>query len=294
MSPVCFSESRDAAVTIEAVYDVIRKMKPSKKSEQYVKQYLIPLLTSKFHGLNDFIRGAGYAVENELLVSEKNSLIREIRKMTEEYRKLQKEKEKLQSDLASRTAYCNRQCRFSREQYISEQKKFLDSMLEDSADVELYIKALAAGGDSSGRRMPSAQYDILSELNGLLRQKNSLKKEFKSRLGAFVDAAPNPAVFNDCGINNHSATAGEKLARLAVETCILMMNAVALEIAYKFLSTFDYCMQLNHDGKELAARLSKFKKALSKSGAYTDDIKNRIQDHEKSLGIFVEGGSSAK
>lgn len=235
---------------LEDVYEATRKVKPSKRAEQHIKQYLLPLLAERFPGIGHLIEGAGYVGENALLKSENNGLTKQIAGMEKKNRELQKQGETLRSELLARTNYCRRLCRFSREQYMKEQKHFLDSLLED-------IEALTA-------------HVVLMDT----ACRAAIEHEDSPEIAA--------AIIADLG----SGAKGPGAAPLALRALALgrgLLSQAVSNTAYKFLSMLDYCMQLRHTREDLAGRLARCTAMLHGPDLCTDDLRKRLEECGKTL-----------
>lgn len=284
-----FNHAQDSLAVMESVYDVMRKMKSSKKLGQHVKQYLIPLLAERFPVVNELVKGAGYVAENELLKNENQDLIKQIAGMDGKTRELQKEKEKLQSELTARTNHCRRQCRFSREQYLREQKNFLDSLLEDVEELEIYACVMKTMyKDISRQNGPRATLKQLSDLSKILNG-NHRRKEYTRYLKNFIENTDNQELYShvkakdtDVGQDN------QQLASLIINTGKTILIKTAASAAYKFLSTLDYCMQLRHKREDLSKRLARFISLIRDSDIYTRDLEERTEECRRMLDNYVE------
>ena len=283
--------AKERTDTVERVYDVIRKVRPSKRAEQQVKQYLIPLLARKFPVVNELIRGIDYAVENELLEGERQSLIKQIAAMDKKRGDLLKEMEGLRSELAARTNHCKRHCRFSREQYTKEQKNFMDSLLEDLEDLELYVRVAEAVERSFSARPGGSAYGAdLSGLEAVLRTPRS-RSELRQLLKDFTgDICDQRGHRNEEKSNEE---AGGPSPRTTVVIKALLTSA-ALGAAYKFLSTLDYCLHLNHRHADLSDRLSRFMRIVGNASFYTADLGKRIEEYGEILKIHVSEGTDGE
>lgn len=275
------AEFCDSADAIEKIYNAVREMKFSKKSEQNIKLYLIPLLAEKFPAVRNLIENSGYAAENEVLVSERRSLIKQISDVGRKLEDMAADKTRLQSELNARRYYCKRQCRFSREQYIKEQKNFLDSMLEDIGDLKLYLHVLRAVEKRLSEKQDSDfNKKVLSEIESLFSQKKFKKKEFNERLEKYAE---------DCHITPYIDRKHDASLESEIFACRVMrlnqivLTSVALNLIYKFLSTLDYCIQLKHNPEDLRERLAELKQIIHKSGIYSEDLEKRIKEYNNTL-----------
>ncbi len=279
--------SSGAIGAVEKAYELIRKVKVSSRSQQYVKYYLIPLLAEKFPLVDELIKGAGYAAENELLLSEKQSLIKHIAHIEKKHSEFAKSAEALRAELNARKNYCKRQCQFSREQYMKEQKYFLDSLIEDMQNQTQYIRIFAAIDEDFVNKLNEISLTALLEaLNNAVRQKKSMPDNLETDLESLLRAAQRQELLGKRGKSGREAGKGELILQV-MEINKNIMMATASNTAYKFLSTFDYCLQLRHTQEDLRKRLTMFTSIIRESSFSTDDLEERVREYNNILESYM-------
>ncbi len=275
--------SSGTATPIERVYELIRKMKVTGKSQQYVKCYLIPLLAEKFPVVNELIKGTGYAMENELLMSDKQRLIKHIAHIEKKHSDLARSEEALRSELNTRKHFCKRQCRFSREQYMKEQKYFLDSLLEDIETQAPYIRILGRIDKDLVNQLGIGPLTALLEaFRDFVNQRKGILNTSEPDFDDLVKAARRQGSPTYAAKNGRAAGERDLIVQI-LEISKNSLTAGVSNTAYKFLSTFDYCLQLRHAQEDLRMRLTRFENILRQAAFSSDDLEERIREYRNAL-----------